>query len=262
MGHIRLGRLPRVKKWLAVYGSLGGAAAGTATIEDVASATVDASLAHLSELKGDPHVNYCFWFLVRLVTAARNPTYREDLQNLRFDRVEFASTLDFAILLSRALSSGLRDRGAPTVFATLAELSMREAIVRHVEDRTNSLFGGGDAPVQAALRSMSTVKAFGEVAKDFFAKFMSRTIRFVADKELSNFVGDRSEWSSSAAVLGFHADLDRYCFETARLLEDFAGSWLSKHNWESKQHISEREARGFTAYAIEKIQMDLREARK
>ncbi len=51
-----------------------------------------------------------------------------------------------------------------------------------------------------------------------------------------------------------------YCTETAKIVEEFAAGWFSKHNWESNNNISEETTAAFTAYAFEKIQMELREA--
>jgi hypothetical protein len=100
---------------------------------------------------------------------------------------------------------------------------------------------------------------FGRVAREFFATFMSRTIRYVTDKEISNHVGTTEPMASSEQVLRFEEALNRHCHETAKIVEEFAAGWFSKHNWESNNDISEKAAAGFTAYALEKLQMDLRE---
>ena len=88
---------------------------------------------------------------------------------------------------------------------------------------------------------------------------MSRTIRYLTDKELSNYVGTNGAIGSPSQVLHFEHVLDRHCHETAKIVEEFAGGWFSKHNWETNNDISENETAGFTAFALEKIQMDLRE---
>jgi hypothetical protein len=107
---------------------------------------------------------------------------------------------------------------------------------------------------------MSTQRRFGEVAKAFFAHFTSRSLQYLLDKEISNYVGADKPFTSPDHVLDFHQALHRYCTETATIVEEFAGGWFSKNNWEHNNDISEETTAAFTAYAFEKIQMELREA--
>ena len=83
----------------------------------------------------------------------------------------------------------LRKRGQPTVFVRIAALSLREVLSANIIEQSRSLFGTSFADIQAACRTLSTRLHFGEVTKAFFAHFTSRSLQFLTDKEVSNYVG-------------------------------------------------------------------------
>ena len=67
MGHLRVGVLPKTKKWSAVVSSIGSfTGAEESIIIDIAEKTLDASKKALRELPHDQVVKYCFQFLVAL----------------------------------------------------------------------------------------------------------------------------------------------------------------------------------------------------
>jgi hypothetical protein len=68
MGHIRLGTLPRTRKWIQVLDLIGGGA-GT---PDVAAATMDASQRGLISAAKDPGLVYTVWLLTQVPLAARS----------------------------------------------------------------------------------------------------------------------------------------------------------------------------------------------
>jgi hypothetical protein len=259
VGHIRVGRLPKTRPWQGLFDHLQG---GQADAAQVAQATSEAAQQQFAALEGDRHINYCFWFLVRLVTAARGDDFAGDLEQLGLRSVSFTSGLGFVQQVARTVEKELRKRGPPTVFSRMAELSLRQVLSANLVDQSQTLFGTGPEEIQAACRTISTRQRFGQVAKEFFANLMSRSIRYLTDKELSNYVGPCDALASPEQVLQFQQALDRHCGETAKIVEEFAAGWFSKHNWETNNDISEKAASGFTAYALQKIQMDLREGER
>ena len=48
-----------------------------------------------------------------------------------------------------------------------------------------------------------------------------------------------------------------YARQSTRIMEEFAASWYSKHNWEAHGQISREEAQGFVAIALRKLRMEL-----
>ncbi|MBI3910028.1 MAG: hypothetical protein HY320_03735 [Armatimonadetes bacterium] len=259
MGHIRLGRLPKTRKWRAVFSALESAAPNA---PDLAAATAEAAEERFAALAGDPIINFCFWTLVRIATSARSGDFTDELLRLGFRVTSFTSGLSFVHQLSQAVERQSRLRGEPNVFSRMAQLGLREVVSANILEQSRSLFGTETVGIQAAWRALSTEARFGRVARQFFADLMSRSLRYLVDKELSNHVGPEGSFASPSVVLEFHKSLDGYCFESAKIVEEFASGWFSKHNWQSNNNITEANTAGFTAYAIEKIAMELQEGRR
>src|ERR1035437_7015751 len=78
MGHTRLGRLPRTRKWQEVIG-LVGAGADTA---DIAAATLYASMRGLKDAARDPALLRSFWLLTQLPLCARKADFVEELAHV------------------------------------------------------------------------------------------------------------------------------------------------------------------------------------
>ena len=78
MGHTRLGRLPRTRKWQDVIGLVG---AGVDTA-DIAAATLDASKEGLEDAARDPALLHSFWLLTQLPLCARRADFVEELAKI------------------------------------------------------------------------------------------------------------------------------------------------------------------------------------
>jgi hypothetical protein len=248
--------LPKTRPWESLFAHLQG---GEINAAQIAQATSEAAQQQFANLEGDRRINYCFWFLVRLVTAARGDDFIGELEALGLRNLSFTSGLGFVQQIARLVEKEQRSRGQPTVFSRMADLSLRQVLSQHLIDQSQTLFGTGQEEIQAACRAISTRQSFGEVARSFFANFMARSIRYLTDKEMSNYVGPNGAMASPTEVLQFEESLNLHCHETAKIVEEFAAGWFSKNNWETNNRISENATSGFTAYALQKIQMDLRE---
>ena len=78
MGHIRLGTLPRTRKWIEVLDLIGG---GAGSLE-VAAATMDASDRGLAGAAKDPGLVHSVWLLTQIPLAARSDDFAGRLQQL------------------------------------------------------------------------------------------------------------------------------------------------------------------------------------
>jgi len=257
MGHIRLGRLPKTKPWQRVFGILDGSDVDPAQLSN---AVLGAARKELAGLKGDEAVSYCFWVLARVATAARSPDFASELRRLGIPSEGVQSGAQFVQRVAKAVQAELQRRGMYSAFARIAELSLRQTLSGAITEQSRSLFGTGLPEIQTACRDISAKSRFGRVGQDYFANFLNRALSYLVDKELSNFVGAGRALGSSRRAIEFHEALAAYCTESARIVEEYAGGWLSKHNWESNNDISERETGGFCAYALEKLLMDLPKA--
>lgn len=142
-------------------------------------------------------------------------------------------------------------------FSELASLALRRALTETVGQHGRSLFGCSLDDVQHAFRSHSSPTRFGDLAWRFFGEYFARTLRYFVEREVSNNVGAGHALASVAASHAFVRELDVYARQSARIMEEFAAGWYSKHNWETQGHISRDEAQGFVAIALRKLRMEL-----
>jgi hypothetical protein len=245
--------LPKTLRWQGVIALLDSA---PDDVPAVARATVAAADTCLRGLARDPSLTHCFWLLTRITAASREPDFADAVAALGL-ALTADSALAFVAHISDRVRSDLMQYPESGPFSELASLALRRALSETIGQHGRSLFGSSLEDVQHALRSHSTPARFGDLARRFFGDFLARTLRFFIDRELSNHVGADHALSGIDASRTFTTELDVYTRQSARIMEEFAASWYSKHNWEAHGQISREEAQGFVAIALRKLRMEL-----
>lgn len=250
MGHIRLGRIPKTKQWHAVLACLAGPEIDGAAIS---RAVAQATQGELRNLKGDSALSYGYWLLTRLVSAAREDRFVDALQELGI-RTPSDRRAGIALLaeISQTVEREISWRSKGNALEKITGLALQQVLSEEITSKAPTLFGTTVDDVQTTLKEASSLKNFGRISRRFFAQFLSRTVKYIINKELSNAIGSRGLQNHREAHQLEH-DIDRYCFESSRIVEEFSGGWFSKHDWESKHRISPKEAAGFVAYALDKL---------
>jgi len=258
MGHIRLGTLPKTRRWREVVELLDDSPGLTGAL---VAAITDAADSRLRRLASDESLNYAFWLLTRVAFSARSGNFPAQLERLGIEGDANRSTL----ALIGALTDKVRQRTIRNIdsgdFGELASLALRRALLETVAERGPSLFGTTLEDVQGALRTYSTPVRFGVVAHRFFADFFARTLRSLLDRQISAQTGESKNIRNIAEGQQFTAALDLYTRQAARITQEFAEGWYSKHNWESRGEISQEDVRGFVGYAVEKLRLELKEGK-
>src|SRR5688572_27435182 len=108
MGHIRLGRLPRTRKWIEVLDLIGGGAA----LPHVAAATIDASERGLAGAAKDAGLVYSVWLLTQIPLATRSNDFVSGLQTLGMNVSAAPSVLEVVSAFSERVDEHLRRKGA------------------------------------------------------------------------------------------------------------------------------------------------------
>jgi len=78
MGHIRLGVLPKSKKWEQVIALLDGGAA----VQTIVASAAEAAEGALKRAAGDPGFSHAFWLLTQLPLAACQADFAGELHRL------------------------------------------------------------------------------------------------------------------------------------------------------------------------------------
>ena len=122
-----------------------------------------------------------------------------------------------------------------------------------------SLFSSSLEDLQRSFREYSTQAQFGRLAHRFFGDFFARLLPSYVDRELANQVGTSPGLSYLSESRQFLDALDLHARQSACLVEDFAGGWYSRHNWESRGEVSRDETQRFMAYALRKLRTELKQ---
>jgi hypothetical protein len=253
MGHVRLGRLPKTRRWREVLETLATSADDIGVLAD---ATTRAAERRLRELRNDASFAYCFWLLTRIASAPRAGDFAAALADVGLDVQPDDTALSFISNVSRRAAGELSRHPESGPFSDLASLSMRRALTETVGQQSGSLFGSSLEDLQAAFRRYSTPTQFGVVATLYFSDLFTRTLRYYVERELANSTGEANALRTLDSSQAFAQALDLYARQTARIMEHFAEQWYSKRNWQTEGQITLRQAKGFTAHALTKREAD------
>lgn len=254
MGHVRLGRLPKTLRWRQVLALLDEPALDASA---VARATTLAAEMRLRALSNDPTLVHCFWILTRLATAARQPDFAGALSEIGIEARQGEPILAFIARISDQVRDEAAAHPESGHFATLASLALRRALSETIGQHGRSLFESSVDDLQVALRHYAGDKRFGRMATLFFGDFFAGTLSSFVERELSNRTGASPGLTSLRDSQEFADALDRYVRESALIVEEFAGGWYGKNNWDSRGQIDLQDTAGFVGYAMRKLRMEL-----
>ena len=120
MGHIRLGTLPRSKKWREVVDLI----ATDASVEEIAEAAADASESDLARASRDPRFQFVSDLLVRLPLLARAPGFEDALADLGIATSELGSVTGLLAGLDRAVDGRSFDLRSSSDAGELAKVAL------------------------------------------------------------------------------------------------------------------------------------------
>ena len=251
MGHIRLGTLPRTRKWIQVLDLIGDGA-GT---PDVAAATMDASQGGLISAEKDPGLVYTVWLLTQVPLAARSNDFVARLRKLGLDVSDSPSLLEVVGAFTGAVDAHLRRTGGRTDLGEMAQMAASEALTALGTPVNASLFETTAADTQQTIKSFSTTKQFSTLAREFFTRLSRKYLSYFLSRELSNYVSGDGRFSNIDRHAEFNQGLDLYCRQASRIIEEFSGVWFSKCNFEGG--ITQAKAARFVHVSLKKLRAEL-----
>ncbi|RME23961.1 MAG: hypothetical protein D6798_12400 [Deltaproteobacteria bacterium] len=252
MGHIRLGKLPRTRRWKEVLDLIGGGGSAAA----VASATLDAADQELPSAANDPGVLRSFWLLTQLPDAARSDNFVEALRSLGLNVSDAPTTTEIVTAFTEAVDRHVDSHRARTDLGEMAQMAAVETLAKTLQERTVSLFGTTPDDVQRELGRLATEKQFGAFARDFFSRFTERFLTYHVDRELPRQVGPEGRFPSNGQRHEFSRALELHCQQASKIVESFAGGWYSKARFEKE--LTEPRVARFVGYALKKMRLELR----
>ncbi|SPH24386.1 hypothetical protein DEA8626_03438 [Defluviimonas aquaemixtae] len=252
MGHIRLGTLPRSKKWRDVIDILESGA----DVLAVAEAAARASELDLDRASDDPRFQFIARLMVQLPLLARAPGFPSALEDLGAGPNALQSIPDLLVGLNRIIEQNTFEAGRSSDPGELARLALVETLSAHLTDRLPSLFAPEPTEIRRALAAFAGGQAFASLARDFFARLTYRSLDYYLSRELANHTGPGRRFSTDADRTAFQRALATHVFEASRIVEAFAAGWYGKTVWRD-QKLNQEEINRFTRYAFSKMRSEL-----
>lgn len=254
LGHIRLGRLPKTRKWRSVFEVL---EMGNADPAAVAVSVAVAAERDFADLHATPGVvGDGLWVISLLGDFSRSAEARDALMHLGMQESSFSSPSRLISSLPTRAQLG-EATAAGAVFDQMADLSLKAAIGRHFSGGMLPLFGSSTDEVHDRCQELGSSPTYAQVARDFLGEFMSRVVRYAVDREASNFLGSSDAWSTAGDLLALGDRLDTYCRDSSRIVQDFADGWHSKAKYHTAEGVTREASRRFAAHALTKLRMEL-----
>ena len=249
MGHIRLGELPRTRKWDQVVALI----AGGAHPPQVANATIRAAERILAGAFGDRGLVEALWLLFRLPMAARDTDFPEALQQCGLEVDDAPGLIELMAAFTGAIDARLFNNQGRTDLGEMAQMAAVETLADVLQPRAEGLFGAAAADVRAALAGLATSRQMGYLCRRFFGRLMYKFLDFYLSRTLPAQVGEGHRFATLAQVETFSRALETHCQEAAVIVERFSGDWFSLHRWESGGDIRRELAADFAHGATRKL---------
>lgn len=256
MGHVRLGKLPRTKKWQQVVDLV----AEGGDLGQVAAASAEAVESGLRAASRDPTFVHAFWLLTQLPLAARKQDFAAELRALGLDIKSKPTLLELVGAFSRAIDKRIEGSGGRTDLGEIAQLSAAETLTSLVGRELPGLFGPNPDDVQNVVSRLASPDRFSFIARDFFSRLTRRYLAYYLSRELSNHVGPQQRFQSIGDHSDFNAALDLHCREASQIIKGFAGGWYGK-TLSKQDEITPDDARRFAHVAFKKLRGELRKRR-
>ncbi|MBX9582283.1 MAG: hypothetical protein K2X87_18425 [Gemmataceae bacterium] len=254
MGHVRLGTLPRSRRWGQVV-ELAGLGAGAA---QMAAAVLHAADRHLAAAHQDPGVVAAVRLLLLLPVAARADDFAEGLRAIGLTVPDEPGLMDVLAAASAAVDAATPGNRGRTDLSDMARGALGGSLMGVVGGQLNTLFGADPGDVRRAFARFATAHQIGVLAHDFFARFLHKFLDYHLSKTLPLHVGPGKRFDSLAAKERLDRELAHHCRERALILRDFAGGWWSKTRWQAGGEIAPARVRAFVAGAVRKLTDELR----
>ncbi len=254
MGHQRLGKLPTSRPWRDVVAAL----AGAADAGEIAALSAAAAESAFVQARQSPAFVQIVDLLIRLPLAARMPDYVDGLRDLGLD-LETAPSFPelMAALAARMDAAGAAVGDAKTSdVPELARLAALDALTGLIEPQLPRLFGADPADVRSALSKFASGQQFAVLAREFYARFIYRTLDYYLSRELAAHTGPGRRFEGFADRRAFEAALAVHCRESTLIIADHSSGWFGKHVY-LKGDLSEAVVRSFVAYSLRKVLAEL-----
>lgn len=254
MGHTRLGKLPKKRRWRDVIALI----ANGADIARVAEATNTAADAAFAAIHNNEGFKDAVHLMTQIAIAASQNDPKAHLAAAGIALPSDASAVDVAVAVSAALEKRSQDMGHRSDFGAISRAALVSAVTSFIGDREPTLFASNHEDVSAALGSLKKEANFGDLSRRFFGNLTKEYIDYFASKTLASHVGEGQRFATTNQMANFQDALDTHCFETAKIVEQYSSDWFSKNRFEGNNDISKHKSHKFAWFSLTKMRAELK----
>jgi hypothetical protein len=186
MGHIRIGKLPKIRGWKQVIALLDSADSSSS---EIAMATAKAAKDFFSQKRSDTALAFSYWVLTQITSKAKSENYVQEISEIGMDISKSKDAFDFLGRVAAFTRAQIKLRGETFPISEFAQPSLREVLTETIGQQSHTLFGATQEDVVFACRKYSRPNQFGKLARLYFAKVLNRVLQFFISKESPNRIG-------------------------------------------------------------------------
>ncbi|MCB2230284.1 hypothetical protein KQH82_06180 [bacterium] len=224
MGHIRLGVLPRTRRWKQVIELLEAGA----DLGEIAEKSFYAAKSGLKLVPGDPGFTTVLTSVFQFIQAARSPDLVGALSGLGYILPADAGVLDIVSSLRASTDRTLEQLQVKSDVAEMAQNTFSEVLLQSANTKLPSLFDTTPEQSQQAVRSLARGKELSALMHEFYARFTKRYLSYYLSRELPSRVGGEGYFESIDGHEAFDDALDLYVRQSVRISDEFTPGWLGK----------------------------------
>ena len=189
--------------------------------------------------------------------AARNDEFGRALRDLGLPARDDPDLMDVVSAAGEWLDRRTRELERSSDFGELSRRALLSTLSLEIGDRLPGLFDATAENVRLQTREFSGSAQFSVLARTFFTRLLSDTLRNWLDRTLSAQVGEGKRFHDIGERSAFDAALGQYCQESTRIVREFAGGWYGK-TVHREGEIDTRHAAIFGSVCFKKITEELR----
>ena len=259
MGHIRLGILPKTRKWQEISQMIAGMYASETEIADIAQQTIQNVRSQFRHIAQDNGVLRAFQLLLCLAVASREEKPQVWLLEYGIDLPDDLTPFSFAKTVRDYVAT---DKGS-CEYGEIAQQAAGDAIsIWHDENQSPilNLFASLEDPFQV-WRKAGNGAGFCELSRLFFSNFTQRYLNYYLERVVSATLLNVEKSNDFEKQLEKHVDaISLHAFETAKITQSFAAAWFNKR---TKEGIpTNKEIKSFLSHAFGKIRDELQQEGK
>lgn len=250
MGHIRLDRLPRTRRWKQVIELLEQGK----SVEELVQATYHAAQNGLFRVPNDAGFTQTLTIIFGFIDALQSKNPLSSLRQNGFAVSEDASLFDYVGSFKARAEDAAAAVHARSDIAEIARDSFSQILLNSAGSQLQSLFGVDSSDARQALQSNLKGKALGSTMHEFFATFTHRYLNYYLGRELPYHVGPGRAFSNVDEHSEFNKAFDLHIRQTVRIADEFTPGWFGKARYEER--LSHQDVSRFAHVAFKKIRSE------